>query len=111
MVLFQPSAHLAGLNPDYRVVSRGIPCRPLEKLGSDRALLQGFVAVLQRMLHDVGQKLFATVAGAKEGATQDGFQLPEDCLFLGRGRLHRPRSFRCTRNCRAAWNSIRWLLT
>ena len=120
MVLFQSSAYLTRLNPDDRVVSRGITRRPLKKFCSYRALFQGFVAAVQRMLHHVGQKLLAAVAGAEERAAQNGLELPEDSLLLGairgraalvnllvlvryRGRLHRPRSFRCRRNCRASW--------
>jgi len=112
MVLFQSSAYLTRLNPDDRVVSRGITRRPLKKFCSYRALFQGFVAAVQRMLHHVGQKLLAAVAGAEERAAQNGLELPEDSLLLGalrgraalvnllvlvryRGRLHRPRSFRC----------------
>ena len=88
MVLFQSSAYLAGLNSDDRVISRGVAGRPLEKFCSDRPLFQRFVAALQRMLHHVGQKLLAPIAGTKERAAQDRFQLAKDSLFLGaiRGR-------------------------
>jgi hypothetical protein len=46
MVLFQPSAYLACLHPDDRVIPGGVAGRTLEKLGSDCPLFQRFMVAV-----------------------------------------------------------------
>src|SRR6202000_2853905 len=75
MILFQPSAHLTSLDPNHRIVSRGVASRTLKKLCPNRALFQRFMVSLQPMLNHIRQKLLTPIAGPKELTVEDGFQL------------------------------------
>src|SRR6202012_2908488 len=75
MVLFQPSAYLAGLDPNYGIFSRRVTGRALKKLRPDRSLLQWLVVVFQPMVNHIRQKLLTPITGPKELTIKDGIQL------------------------------------
>ena len=85
MVLFQPSAYLAGLDAHHRIVSRRVASWTLEKFCPYRALFKRFVVALQCVLDHISQKLFASIAGAKKKGCSGWLPVPAgQPLFLGR---------------------------
>jgi len=81
VVLLQPSAHLAGLHPNYRIVSGRVPNWTLKEIHSDGALFQPLVVPLQPVPDHVSQKLLAPPARLKKGAVQDRVQFAKDGCF------------------------------
>ncbi len=82
VVLLQPPPHLAGLDSNHGIIPRRVSGGTLEKLGSDRPFFKRFVVALQCVLDHVSQKLLASIAGAKERATENGFQFTKHSLFF-----------------------------
>ena len=82
VILFEPPADFAGLDPDYRVVSGGIPNRALKQIDPDGALLEPIMVPIEAVVDDIGKKLLAALARLEHGAVQDRVEFPEDQLFL-----------------------------
>jgi hypothetical protein len=82
VVLLQPSAYFAGLNPHHRIVSRGVPRRALKQIDSDCAFLQSNLVPIQAVADHIRQKLLAAFARLKNRAVQDKLQLTKDRLLL-----------------------------
>src|ERR1035438_1056106 len=78
VILFQPSAHFAGLHAYHRIIPGCVARRTVKEVYAYGSLFQPIVIALKAVLDHIREKLLTALARLKNGAAQDRFKFVED---------------------------------